>query len=585
MNKLVWTGLGSVVLLASAHAASFDCRKAQTHVEKLICGTPSLSKLDEDLDSAYRQALERDDTRTQTIASQKQWLKDERNACPTGECLEAAYSRRIRELGLTRSFGIVFLQPGTRTTTPGKLAGSNPTSSPTKPQTASQSPPKHVNQVTACQVVAEAANERKLTNLAQEIPIGSDWTNGKLLDINNDGRPERVVGRSSGGNYYFGEFDAFDDKGTPLKFTRSERDNWESDNLRWARSMDLIRYGGQTYILGSTGDYLHYLSRIDRDNVESVICEFGQRSPPIDTLVKSTNDRLCRAAVSRSLEYVDFEHEHGLTALGIQQAGLRETLTGDAAAKVDIDNDGELDLIVSLSLQSSRGMGCDGEHLGILNKTRDQLDMEKTGRLPGPRCGAVEQKAFVFERQTYIEIMYPDGRPINAHEIVQLKGGELERICQFDVRLVHYVLGEYERILQGAKAEHVDPWVYALEMPGTSGLQALLEAGHDVRISVRHNTFPTVLHEAIRRKKLDALTFLLERGAKTDTTTEKDSPVDMPVLIFAIWQNSIEGLQLLLRHGADPDQTWHQQSAKDWAQFWAHSESNKAQMLRLLARR
>ncbi len=39
-------------------AASFDCAKASTQVERLICSDESLSKLDEQLSGSYKQALE-----------------------------------------------------------------------------------------------------------------------------------------------------------------------------------------------------------------------------------------------------------------------------------------------------------------------------------------------------------------------------------------------------------------------------------------------------------------------------------------------------------------------------------------------
>ena len=42
---------------ATANAASFDCAKARTKIEKLICKDPQLSRQDEDLAKAYGEAL------------------------------------------------------------------------------------------------------------------------------------------------------------------------------------------------------------------------------------------------------------------------------------------------------------------------------------------------------------------------------------------------------------------------------------------------------------------------------------------------------------------------------------------------
>jgi len=79
----VWTGLA---LCAPAHAASFDCTKAGTAIEKMICGDDALSKLDEDLNAAYKTALQDTQHAEATRQAQKQWLKT-RNACQDNACV------------------------------------------------------------------------------------------------------------------------------------------------------------------------------------------------------------------------------------------------------------------------------------------------------------------------------------------------------------------------------------------------------------------------------------------------------------------------------------------------------------------
>ena len=93
--------------LTSAQAASFDCRKARTKIEKLICSNDELSKLDEFLSEMYLRALNRDDIKQQTIESQRQWLKYQRNACHDAVCIKSAYETRIKELDLLSSDGMV----------------------------------------------------------------------------------------------------------------------------------------------------------------------------------------------------------------------------------------------------------------------------------------------------------------------------------------------------------------------------------------------------------------------------------------------------------------------------------------------
>ncbi len=70
--------LGTFLLLmisVKVQSASFDCSKATSEVEKLICGDDELSKLDESLNTACLQALKRTDTKKQIIEIQRLWLK------------------------------------------------------------------------------------------------------------------------------------------------------------------------------------------------------------------------------------------------------------------------------------------------------------------------------------------------------------------------------------------------------------------------------------------------------------------------------------------------------------------------------
>ncbi len=92
-----------LVLLAggmtlSAQAASFDCSKATTKIERMICDNPELSKLDEDLGLVYGEALEKASDPAVLKNEQLQWLK-ERNACGDADCAGFSYKERIAYLG------------------------------------------------------------------------------------------------------------------------------------------------------------------------------------------------------------------------------------------------------------------------------------------------------------------------------------------------------------------------------------------------------------------------------------------------------------------------------------------------------
>lgn len=91
--------LGCMMLVSPTptQAASFDCVKAQTKVEKLICVDAELSKLDEEMAMGYKAALQDQSQAEMTRQEQKLWLKH-RNACTDIACLKSYYRTRIHIL-------------------------------------------------------------------------------------------------------------------------------------------------------------------------------------------------------------------------------------------------------------------------------------------------------------------------------------------------------------------------------------------------------------------------------------------------------------------------------------------------------
>jgi len=94
-------GLLACLVIGQAQAASFDCGKAGTKVEKLICANADLSKLDEALAVAYADALKSPDP-ANLKAEQKAWLKL-RNTCADPTCVKRAYENRLRAVSATNT--------------------------------------------------------------------------------------------------------------------------------------------------------------------------------------------------------------------------------------------------------------------------------------------------------------------------------------------------------------------------------------------------------------------------------------------------------------------------------------------------
>ena len=98
MQRLALLGAAICLVAGSASAASFDCEKATTKVEKMICADPELSKLDDELGRVYSENLKKyPDYVANFQAQQRAWLK-ERNKCETKECLRSIYQKRIAQL-------------------------------------------------------------------------------------------------------------------------------------------------------------------------------------------------------------------------------------------------------------------------------------------------------------------------------------------------------------------------------------------------------------------------------------------------------------------------------------------------------
>lgn len=101
-NKPVENQINKDVLLATNVSPetkinpSFNCDKASTIIEKTICSSNKLAKLDNNVALAYQNALN-DGTDINLKASQKEWIRN-RNTCQTEQCIEKAYVERWQDL-------------------------------------------------------------------------------------------------------------------------------------------------------------------------------------------------------------------------------------------------------------------------------------------------------------------------------------------------------------------------------------------------------------------------------------------------------------------------------------------------------
>lgn len=102
MKKYGLVFLLSVFYIGAHAEPSFDCSKASTSVEKMICADSHLGSLDGLLATNYgalfgsTYGLDEEGIKQVKLA-QKEWMK-KRNACTTTECVASAYKSRIEEI-------------------------------------------------------------------------------------------------------------------------------------------------------------------------------------------------------------------------------------------------------------------------------------------------------------------------------------------------------------------------------------------------------------------------------------------------------------------------------------------------------
>jgi uncharacterized protein YecT (DUF1311 family) len=89
------TTSASSTVTEQAPTPSFDCSKAGSVIEQLICKDQALARLDVQLAQAYKAAVQQATDKAELKSEQLSWLKNRRNKCATADCVFAAYEERL----------------------------------------------------------------------------------------------------------------------------------------------------------------------------------------------------------------------------------------------------------------------------------------------------------------------------------------------------------------------------------------------------------------------------------------------------------------------------------------------------------
>jgi len=97
MRTAILTVLLCFALTPAASAASFDCNKASSFAEKVVCSDSRLTVMDDELGRLYKAALASAPKNEALHAEQKAW-QAARYRCKDSDCIMQAYTDRIAAL-------------------------------------------------------------------------------------------------------------------------------------------------------------------------------------------------------------------------------------------------------------------------------------------------------------------------------------------------------------------------------------------------------------------------------------------------------------------------------------------------------
>jgi len=348
----------------------------------------------------------------------------------------------------------------------------------------------------------------------------SDVVGEVFVDINNDGKPERVLLRNAGMGVTCGEEEIVvinRTTGRAIEIGAGVSNVVvDEDSKTNSTSYDFVDYQGTNYIVGRRGKALHYVAKVNSKNKQDTLCEFGQRERHQMTLLKSENDEVCKLAVEDKIKYVKYTKSHSLTYLYFQERGIRETYPREKAAHIDIDNDGKKELVVSVQLSSGSGQGCEVEYPQVLTTDRMRIDESYDKKLPGVSCFETI-RPFVSGGKTYLALgkpySYVEDKGLSISKVFMLQKETLQTVCEINASPINFVHSPFQIIEKAAGKDSQDVWRYAISQPGDETLTLLIRDGKDVNeVLDEFGTRP--LFYAVTGKKDRALETLLKSGAE-----------------------------------------------------------------------
>ncbi len=431
--------LALLLLAAPAHAASFDCAKAGTEIEKMICGDAELSELDSQLGQVYVRSLAWSPDQEALQREQRSWLREVRDQCPSVPCLKVLYRQRLDEIA----------------------------------------PPDRMTEEKAreiCAKVVQSANDGSIRQLfVQFEPVSEEekreWKGNypggiyyeldglhsvAKVDYDSDG-VEETLGTVYSSKYcgpcVIADIEAMLHRSNPRRVLIPRSNRTEETAFPRGECDRLLFVNGEPILLsGFNSSIIDVVSWLSPDGTKRALCNLNELGTARAKVVSAENPALCEAVASGEVERlpwggVRFPRDR-LARFEPEEFGKPEG--GQATAiRTDIDLDGVSEIIVRVDkepLVNNPGL-CRGNPKWLVEvpdadsapDSRPDGALGRDGRLWGPiqdkYWGSTFQgywnapMLFRFQGKPYI---LARGRRADA-EVISIWDNRIESHCELDV--------------------------------------------------------------------------------------------------------------------------------------------------------
>ncbi len=384
-------------------ATSFDCKRASTQVEQLICATPELSQADDHLKKSYDQLLKLVPSQRSLKQQQRSWLANVLNHCLNSACLAREYNARIEILEAdTQS-----LLTSNNANVCGTIVG-------------------FINRgtlsVLSVPSIEPTPNPEVIQSIFGESPYYTEryW----LVDLNGDGIADHIEMTEEGTAHLNGAYAVSGRKGAEVSELSDDPPG----------PIEVLTLGRQHYV------YSTNLWTLDKEGKFQKICSIEPSGEPELQLDEGKDKQVCSDLKNAlSLDHhmfilpadphgefkrLIFNQPHKLKHPAAPEHTYLEGL-----AQADINNDGHLHNIVRIESTYVGGLPCSDTTIAVTDSTGTSVPDTETNRiltrqLGGYRCSS-SLEALIYRGTTYIHLLD------TGNAVYRITRGKAEKVCSF----------------------------------------------------------------------------------------------------------------------------------------------------------